>query len=92
MISHTTKRFREVFKQLPEHIQRQAKEAYKLFKQDPFHPSLRFKQIHPTNPIYSVRISRDYRAVGVRDRNEMVWYWVGIHADYDKLIAQLWRL
>lgn len=89
MKSHTTKRFREVFKGLPKHIQQQAREAYKLFQQNPYHPSLRFKQVHPTKPVYSVRISCDNRALGVRDRDEIVWFWIGSHADYDKLLSKL---
>ncbi len=88
MISHTTTRFRKAFKDLPKSVQRQAKEAYKLFKQNPHHPSLRFKQVHSTKPIYSVRISLDYRALGAREGDEMIWFWIGSHADYDKLISQ----
>jgi mRNA-degrading endonuclease RelE of RelBE toxin-antitoxin system len=89
MISHTTASFRKAFRQLPEQLQRQAREAYKRFQQDPFHSSLQFKQIHPTKPVYSVRVGRDYRAVGVRNRDEIIWYWIGSHSDYDKLISQL---
>ena len=89
MISHTTASFRKAFWQLPEQLQRQAREAYKRFQQDPFHSSLQFKQIHPTKPVYSVRVGRDYRAVGVRNRDEIIWYWIGSHSDYDKLISQL---
>ena len=51
-------------------------------------PALQFKQIHPTEPIYSVRINRDYRAVGVKSDREIIWFWIGSHSDYDKLIAQ----
>ena len=89
MISHTTERFRKALKQLPQHVQRQARQAYRLFKQDPYHPSLHFKQVHPARPIYSVRISRDYRAVGIREGNVVSWFWIGIHADYEKLISRL---
>ncbi|MGQ9625541.1 MAG: ParE family toxin-like protein [Anaerolineae bacterium] len=89
MKSHTTKRFQEAFKALPKHIQRQAREAYKLFQQNPYHPSLYFKQVHHTKPIYSVRISRDYRAVGVRDGDEIIWYWIGSHADYNGLLSKM---
>ena len=89
MKSHTTNRFRNAFRLLPVQIKRHAKEAYKLFKLNPYHPSLRFKPIHPTKPIYSVRISRDYRAVGVRDRDEIVWFWIGSHSEYDDLIFRL---
>ena len=65
MDSRTTARFWRAFEQLPEPIQEAARKAYQLWQQDPYHPSLRFKQVHPTKPIYSVRISRDWRAVGV---------------------------
>ncbi len=88
MTSHTTQRFRKAFKGLPKSVQRQAKEAYKLFQQNPYHPSLRFKQVHPTQPIYSVRISLDYRALGTRDGEEMIWFWIGSHAEYDRLISK----
>ena len=40
-------------------------------------------------PIYSARVGISYRAVGVRDGDSLVWYWIGSHADYDKLLAQL---
>lgn len=89
MKSHTTKRFRAAFEALPEHIQRQARGAYKLFKQDPHHPGLRFKQVHPTRPIYSARINAEYRALGVRDGDEIIWFWIGSHADYDHLVSHL---
>lgn len=88
MISHTTGQFRKAFRALPPPIRQQAREAYKLFKQNPYHPSLRFKKIHPSKPIYSARISRDYRVVGARDGDAIVWFWIGSHADYDKIISQ----
>ena len=89
MTSHKTKRFRAMFDLLPQAVKRQAKEAYRLFKQNPYYPSLRFKPVHPSKPVYSVRISQDYRAVGIRDGDEMVWFWVGSHADYDDLLSRL---
>ena len=89
MISHTTERFRKAFRQLPEQIKRQAKEAYKLFRENTQHPSLRFKHVHPTIPIYSVRVSIHYRALGVRGEDVIIWFWIGSHADYKKLISLL---
>ena len=89
MTSHTTKRFREAFRLLPQTVKRQAREAYRLFRQNPHHPGLYFKQVHPSKPIYSVRISRDYRAVGIRDGDEMIWFWIGSHTDYDTLLSRL---
>ena len=66
MKSRRTKRFHECFAQLPSDIQSQARQAYQLFQGNPGHPGLRFKRVHRTEPIYAVRVSQDYRAVGVR--------------------------
>ncbi|HIE02443.1 MAG TPA: hypothetical protein EYP59_19525 [Thiotrichaceae bacterium] len=87
MISHTTERFRKMFADLPESIQRQARKAYKQFQKDPYHSSLYFKSVHTTKPIYSARITIDYRAVGIQ--NEMVLFWIGAHKEYDKLLYRL---
>ena len=89
MISKTTKRFRDALAKLPKDIQRQAQESYKLFSQDPNHPSLRFKKVHTTEPIWSARINIDYRALAFIDGEEINWFWIGSHADYDKLLDQL---
>jgi hypothetical protein len=86
--SRTTAQFRYLFANLPQQVQQQAREAYKQFKQDPWHPGLRFKQVHPREPIYSARVSKNYRAVGVRNESGIVWYWIGTHADYDNLLSQ----
>ncbi len=88
MKSKTTANFRKLFANLPDSIQQRSRQAYEKFKQDPNHPSLRFKQVHPTLPIYSARISKDYRAVGVLQDNEIIWFWIGSHADYDQLLSQ----
>ena len=89
MISYTTDRFRKAYRRLPEQVREQAREAYRLFRQNPYHPSLRFKQVHPARPIFSARISRDYRVVGVREEDTIIWFWIGSHAEYDKLISRL---
>jgi len=89
MKSETTARFWQGFEKLPLSIQKAAQLAYELWKEDPYHPSLRFKQVHPIKPIYSVRIAKGWRAVGVKDGNCIIWFWIGSHADYDKLISQI---
>ncbi|MCL1468313.1 type II toxin-antitoxin system RelE family toxin [Argonema galeatum] len=89
MKSRTTIQFRKAFADLPEQVQEQTREAYRQFKQDPSHPSLRFKKVHQELPIYSARIGKSYRAVGQLDGDIVVWFWVGSHAEYDKLLSQL---
>lgn len=89
MKSRTTSHFRKQFGALPEDIKAQARKSYRHFQRDPWHTSLHFKPIHPNLPLYSVRISKGYRAVGKRDEKGMLWYWIGSHNDYDKLLTQL---
>lgn len=89
MRSHTTERFREAFARLPIDVQGQDRAAYRLFRQNPHHPSLHFRQVHPTRPIYSARVGRHYRALGMREDDTIIWFWIGSHADYDRLLAQL---
>jgi hypothetical protein len=72
MNSRTTERFRRAYAALPEQVRRQAREAYRLFEQNPYHPSLRFRQVHPTRPIYSARININYRVLGVRDGDDII--------------------
>ncbi len=89
MTSKTTDRFRKAYAQLPEYARRRAREAYRLFRDNPNHPSLRFKQVHATRPIYSARVGLGYRALAVRDGDVVVWFWIGTHAAYDELIRSL---
>jgi mRNA-degrading endonuclease RelE of RelBE toxin-antitoxin system len=84
--SITTPQFRQMFADLPKQIQDRTRRAYRQFQQDPSYPSLRFKKVHPKLPIYSVRINKDYRAVGQLDEDLIVWFWVGSHAEYDLLL------
>ena len=89
MNSRTTTEFRRLFADLPEQVQQQTRAAYRQFKEDPSHPSLRFKKVHPDLPIYSARITKNYRAVGQLDGDTVIWFWVGSHAEYDKFLGQL---
>ena len=89
MISHTTQNFRKMYADLSKDVHEQSKKAYAKFKKDPYHPSLFFKRVHSTKPIFSVRVTKDYRSVGVLKENEIIWFWIGNHSDYDKLLKQV---
>ena len=89
MNSHTTRRFRELLAALPARVRQQALDAYRLFRQNPSHAGLRFKKVYSDPPIYSARVGIGYRAVGTLDGDTVVWFWIGSHADYDKLLEQL---
>jgi len=86
MISRTNERFWKCYNALPEDVKKEARRAYRQFKINPYHPGLRFKRVHSTRAIFSVRITKDYRAVGIQQDKYIIWYWIGSHSDYDSLL------
>jgi len=73
---------------LPREVREQAKTAYDLFRSNPRHPSLHFKRVFAGDSVVSVRVGRDYRAVGVeREAGAILWFWIGPHEAYETLLA-----
>ncbi|MGD0351528.1 MAG: hypothetical protein ABSB84_14630 [Verrucomicrobiota bacterium] len=64
-----------------------ARRAYALFAQNPDHPSLRFKKLGGYDRVWSVRINEQYRAIGERHGDTIVWVWVGTHNEFDNLFG-----
>lgn len=67
----------------------QARGAYRLFAENPQHPSLHFKRLNSVKPYVSVRIGAGYRVVGLLMTEQVVWLWIGSHAVYDKVLKRL---
>lgn len=84
MNSRTTKSFRDGLKKLSPELRKQAREAYEQFQHDPFSPGLNFEEVNSRKHIWSVRINRNVRALGIRDRENISWYWIGSHREYEK--------
>jgi hypothetical protein len=64
-----------------------ARHAYRMFAENPQHPSLRFKKLAGHDALWSVRVTLSVRAVGHRDGETMVWFWIGTHAEFDRRFA-----
>lgn len=79
----TTPQFWQYYEKLPKHIQQIADSSYEILKENPRYPSLHFKRI---GDYWSVRVNLDYRALGVANGGDVIWFWIGSHSDYDKLI------
>jgi hypothetical protein len=75
--------FWAAYNSLPDHVRTLADRSYQRLKADPTHPSLHFKRI---GEVYSVRVGLHYRALGTAVDDGIIWFWIGTHADYDKLI------
>jgi hypothetical protein len=80
---YTTFKYWHHYNKLPVSIQNIADEAFRMLKKDKNHPSLHLKKI---KNIWSVRVGIKYRALGVAKDSNIVWFWIGSHDDYDKLI------
>jgi hypothetical protein len=76
------RRFWNSFEKLPPAVQDLARKKYSLWKRDPFHPSLAFAERR--NGICVVRIGRNYRALGLREGDLIVWFWIGTHEEYNR--------
>ena len=90
MRSSRTKGFRKLFVALPQRVKETAKKNYQIWRENPFHPSLEFKEIKSKGNIWSVRVGIGWRALGVVKVNEdkIVWFWIGSHAEYDKILRK----
>jgi hypothetical protein len=75
--------FWRLYRQLPPEVRALADKNFQLLKADPKHPSLHFKRI---GRLWSVRVGAHYRALGLNKAEGVVWFWIGTHADYDKLL------
>lgn len=91
MISHRTEKFWKLYSALPVDIRKQAKIAYIQLTNYSYHPRLQFKRVHFSKPVYSLRINIDYRAVGIVDDAEILWFWIGSHREYEKILQNLLR-
>jgi len=89
MNSRLTKNFVKCLAKLPADIREQAARAFVLWHRQPHHPSLQFKRVSPTQPIYSVRVGLGYRALGLWEGDGIYWFWIGSHADYEALLKRL---
>jgi hypothetical protein len=84
--SFLTPSFRKLYAGLPDAVQELADEKYRLFKLDPFHPSLEFRA---KGMVWTVAIGRSYRAIARRSGNDLHWVWIGSHEDYNNVLGRL---
>lgn len=87
MKSATVPSFWEHYGKLDRTIRGKAKKAYRLWADDPFHPSLRFKCINRSENIWSVRVTLGCRALGLLDEDTVTWFWIGSHDNYEQFFG-----
>ena len=80
--SRGTPRFWELYRMMPMEIRVIAEKNYRIWKTEPFHPSLHFKKVGGGK--WSLRLGIDYRAIGIFQDGVFVWDWIGSHSDYNR--------
>jgi hypothetical protein len=83
MNSQTVAGFWRLYRLLPKAVRQQARKAYRRFQDNPAHPGLHFHRLASYPELWSVRVTRDYRAVGLVEGDTITWFWIGNHKAFD---------
>jgi len=79
----TAPSFWEEYEKLPKHIRELADKNFVILKENSMHPSLHLKKV---GIYWSVRVGKKYRALGIEMEEGLLWFWIGTHTAYDKLL------
>lgn len=85
MKHRATPRFWADYRRLPVEVQRLADSCYAMLRENPRHPSLHLKR---AGRFWSVRVGLHHRALAVEDGSDLVWFWIGTHAEYDSILGR----
>jgi hypothetical protein len=88
MNSQTVPQFWDLYAQLPMDIRRRARAAYRQFQANPAHPSLHFHRLMGHPELWSVRVTLDFRAVGLLQGDTITWFWIGHHRDFERTFGR----
>ena len=85
MKHHASSRFWRLHDELPAEVQELARETFELLKINPRHPSIRLKKV---GVYWSARIGSSYRALARESEDTLVWFWIGRHDDYERIVGR----
>jgi len=88
MKSKTLPSFWKAYEKLSKDVKEKVKKSYEIWRRNPFHPSLHFKCINQEENVWSLRVSRGYRALCLFEKDSAVWFWIGSHNEYEKFIRK----
>jgi plasmid maintenance system killer protein len=86
MRSSRTETFKKLFEKLPAEIREKAVDTFKLWRKNPYYVSLHFKCVDDAENMWSIRITKKWRALWVKDGENYWWHWIGSHNAYDNLV------
>jgi hypothetical protein len=82
--SRGTEDFWKLYYGLPPHIRNAAQKAFQKFSDNQSHPSLQLERLKFDNRAWSVRVTRNFRAVARRYDDDWLWFWIGSHEEFDR--------
>ena len=71
------------YRVLSPQLRRLAVKNYRLLRADPRHGSLQFKRV---GRYWSARVGLGHRALAVPVEGGFLWFWVGAHEIYERII------
>ncbi len=84
MNHYASPEFWACYRGLPAEVRLLADKSFALLKSNSRHPSLRFKRV---GDYFSVRVGMKYRALAVELEDGISWFWIGTHAQYDRIVG-----
>ena len=89
MEHRATEGFWRAYEALPLEVRSRADKQFALLKSNPQHPSLQFKKVGESrgHEVWSARVTLNYRALAVKRKDGLLWFWIGDHEGYDALIS-----
>lgn len=84
MKHHASPRFWRCLRALPKAFRDSARKCFEILKADPKHPSLHLKRV---GEFWSVRVGLNYRALAIEVPDGFLWFWIGKHSDYDRMVV-----
>jgi len=85
VIHRATPEFWSRYHALPKAVQTIADRAFEILKADPRYRSLHLKK---AGKFWSARVGESHRVLGVETQGGILWFFIGNHAEYDRLVDQ----
>lgn len=81
--------FWQAYKALLLNVRNRADKQFALLKSNRQHPSLQFKKVGESRgqEVWSARVTLNYRALALKRANGFLWFWIGDHESYGRLIS-----
>lgn len=84
MNHHATPAFWACYEALPADVRALADKSFELANENPKHPSVHLKKV---GRYWSARVGIHHRALAIEGRDALVWFWIGPHREYEKIVG-----